>query len=778
MATCRHCGQDIVPGKEIEQHYCCAGCKAAHDLVEGLGLDLYYQRRTFDPTQRALIPEDDDSVHLDFAIHARPHPGGEQVLYLMVEGLHCAACVWLIENVLARQAGVTHARLNMTTRRLELRWKEGLADPNLLVHSITQLGYRLVPYDPQKIGDAVSAHEKELLKCMAVAGFAAGNVMLFSVSIWAGEAQYMGWATRTFLHWLSALIVLPAVVYAGRPFFKSALEALKAKRTNMDVPISLGVLLATGMSLWETMRAGEHAYFDAAISLLFFLLIGRYLDSRARGRARSAASHLIALGARSVTVLLADGTRKLLPPGQVPVGSVVLVAPGERIGIDGKVSDGVSDLDASLISGETLPIQAKQGTAVFAGMMNLSAALRLEVTAVGEATLLAEIVRLMEGAEQGRARYAAVADRVARWYAPVVHTAALGTFLFWTLVLGAAWQPALLIAVSVLIITCPCALALAVPVVQVVASGRLMRQGILMKSATALERLAQVDAILFDKTGTLTLGRPELLPGDWTVEDLALAASLAGASRHPLARALLRKCPEVEILKDVTELAGLGLESNGIRLGRRAWCQVSDELEGGEGPELWLARPGRAPVRFAFADAPRPDAKDTVEVLKKMKIPLELVSGDRTGAVQALADKVGLEHWRAQCLPADKVARLEELKRSAHKPLMVGDGLNDAPALSAAFVSMSPSTAVDVSQTAADVIFQGDRLMSVAETLSVAQRANMLVKQNFGLALAYNLVTVPLAMAGHVTPLIAAVAMSSSSLVVILNALRLGQRRR
>jgi Cu2+-exporting ATPase len=460
----------------------------------------------------------------------------------------------------------------------------------------------------------------------------------------------------------------------------------------------------------------------------------------------------------------------------VMAGSIVLVAPGERISIDGKVRDGVSDLDTSLISGETVPVQARPGTQVFAGMMNLTGALSLEVTATGEATRLAEIVRLMESAEQGRARYAAIADRVARWYAPVVHVAALSTFLGWTLLMGMAWQPALMIAVSVLIITCPCALALAVPVVQVVASGRLMRQGILLKSATALERLAQVDHVLFDKTGTLTLGKPELMPGDWTDKDLDEAAALASASRHPLARALARQKPSVMPLKDVVELAGLGLESDGVRLGRRAWCQVSDELEGGEGPELWLARPGRAAVRFAFEDAARPDAKETIDALKNRRLALDLVSGDRTAAVESLARKLGLPNWRALCLPADKVARLEELKQNGHKPLMVGDGLNDAPALSAAYVSMSPSTAVDVSQTAADVIFQGERLMPVVETLRVAAKANMLVKQNFGLALLYNLVTVPLAMAGHVTPLIAAIAMSSSSVIVIVNALRLGRR--
>ncbi|MCA1974392.1 MAG: heavy metal translocating P-type ATPase metal-binding domain-containing protein, partial [Caenispirillum sp.] len=539
LAECRHCGSPVTPRSPAGPEFCCRGCQAAFSLINGMGLDAYYRRRCIDPEVRPLKPEDEAVA--DFSAHVQEEDDGSRSLHLMVEGMHCAACVWLIETLLGRQPGVTHARVNMTTRRLTLRWDPAQAPadaPAALLAPVQQVGYRLVPFDPVALGREGQRADKELLRAMAVAGFAAGNVMLFSVSVWAGHD--MGWATRDFLHWLSALVAVPAVVYSGRPFFRSALTALRAKRTNMDVPISLGVLLATGMSLFQVATSQEHAYFDASISLLFFLLIGRYLDHRARGRARSAAEHLLALGSGSVTVLEADGTRRMVPPARVQPGMAVLVAAGERIGIDGTVADGTSDLDTSLITGETVPQTVRPGDKVFAGMVNLSGPLRLAVSAVGERTLLAEIVRMMEVAEQGRAKYVALADRVARAYAPVVHLAALLTFLGWYFGAGVPWQQALLTCIAVLIITCPCALALAVPVVQVIASGRLLRGGVLVKTATALERLHACRTIVFDKTGTLTLGKPDLLTegAGWTTADLDLAASLAAASRHPLARAV------------------------------------------------------------------------------------------------------------------------------------------------------------------------------------------------------------------------------------------------
>jgi len=788
---CRHCGLPVGPdAPEGARAFCCSGCAAAYALVAGLGLDDYYRRRSIDPRQRPLKPEDEPS--LDLASYVRNDDGGVSRVDLVVEGLHCAACVWLIETVLSRQPGVVSARVNMTTRRLALAWRPGETGAEALVGVVARLGYRLVPFDAGRIDGERKRREGELVRAMAVAGFAAGNVMLLSVSVWAGASQGMGPATRDLLHWISALVAMPAIAYAGRPFFRSALSVLRMGRTNMDVPISIGVLLATAMSLYQTARGAEHAYFDSAIGLLFFLLVGRYLDLLARGRARSAAEHLLALGGAAVTVIEPGGGRRLLAPSRVEPGMTVLVAAGERVGCDGSIAGGTSEIDTSLIDGESLPKPAGPGTQVFAGTLNLSAPVTVTVAAVGDRTLLAEIARLIEAAEQQRGRYVALADRVARLYAPVVHSLALITFLGWWLAAGAAWQEALLIAIAVLIITCPCALALAVPVVQVIASGRLLRRGILVKSGTALERLAGADTVVFDKTGTLTRGRPRLVrpagePPDR--EALALAASLAAASRHPLARALVRAAEAEGVVVtpagDVREIPGAGLEratpEGGVRLGSRAFAvprgrDTAAAVEGdAPGPELWLSRPGALPVRFAFADELREDAGQVVAALRGRGFAVELLSGDRAPVAAAVAAEAGIEAWRAGCAPADKVRRLQELAGGGSRVLMVGDGLNDAPALAAAGVSLSPATAVDVSQTAADLVFQGDRLEPVLEALGVARRARSLVRENLALALLYNVTTIPLAMAGLVTPLIAAVAMSTSSLVVIVNALRLNR---
>jgi P-type Cu2+ transporter len=728
-------------------------------------------------------PASADEMPVDFASYVRTDASGLHHLHLMVEGVHCGGCIRRIEGTLTRLAGVESARLNMSTRRLAVAWRGEAPRAGEMAAVVTGQGYRVVPFDPGRLSASDARRETELLRCLAVAGFAAANVMLFSVSVWAGHAQGMGPATRGLLHWFSALIAMPAIAYAGRPFFGSALTALRAGRTNMDVPISIGVVLATAMSLFETIQGGRHAYFDSAVSLLFFLLIGRYLDSRARGRARSAAERLLTLRAAAVTVLDAEGRRAMRPVEQVRPGMTVLVAAGERVGVDGRVVAGISTLDVSLITGETLPARAAEGDHVFAGTLNLEGPLRLEALAVGEDTALAEIVRLMELSEQCRGRHVGIADRVARLYAPVVHGLALATFLGWTLGAGAAWQTALLHAVAVLIITCPCALGLAVPAVQVIASGRLMCRGVLLKSPTALERLAQIDTVVLDKTGTLTEGRPVLVdPGAISPEALAVAAGLAGASRHPLARAVCRATPDVPVAQSVQEVPGCGLAlatpDGEVRLGRRGWAsEINDD--GSAAPELWLSRPGHELVRFAFEDPLRADAAAVVTALAARGLAVELLSGDREGGVAEAARRLGIRHWRAGVTPAAKCAHLRGLVASGRKVLMIGDGLNDAPALAAATVSLSPATALDISQTTADAVFQGRLLTPVLDLLDVAQRADGLVRQNFALAFAYNLVTVPLAIAGLVTPLIAAASMSTSSIFVVGNALRLaGGRQR
>jgi P-type Cu2+ transporter len=702
-------------------------------------------------------------------------------LNLLVDGMHCGGCVNRIESALEKETGVVEARANLTTRRLSLAWREDENDAGHLMAVAERLGFHVVPFDPEKLLGGDKEAERELLRSLAVAGFAAANVMLLSVAIWAGHFQDMGPATRGLMHWISALIALPAIAYAGIPFFRSALGALRGGRLNMDVPISLAVILSAAMSLFETYRGGEHAYFDSAVTLLFFLLIGRYLDCRARGRARSAVENLTALAARAVTVIEENGATRSVSVDVITPGTVVLVAPGDRIPVDGEVVEGATDIDTSLITGESAPESVAVGDRVFAGMVNLTGSMRVAVKAVGEGTLLAEIARLMEAAESRKSRRVSIADRIVRIYAPAVHMAALMNFVGWMVFTDISWQVALTYAIAVLIVTCPCALALAVPVVQVVASGSLMRKGVLLKSGIALEQLAEVDTFVFDKTGTLTLGRPELVvDGSWNKDDLRQAAIMASASHHPLARALAAMSPGSRTVIGVEEVPGSGLRLDTSigerRLGSRTWCGVENE-DTSVDPELWFVRPGHSPVRFRFRDQLRGDTADTLQSLKKRGYVIELLSGDRADAVAHVADKLGIETWRAAQTPTDKTAYLEELREAGRKTCMVGDGLNDAPALAAASVSMSPATAVDISQITADIICQGDRLSGVALAADTARRAQRLIRQNFALAFGYNLLTVPLAMAGLVTPLIAAIAMSASSIAVVLNALRLGWGR-
>ena len=734
---------------------------------------------------------------------AGPAPAFREIS-LHVYGMHCGACIAKVEGAIGAMPGVELARANLTQGRVRIRWRDTEADAPLtnrpdgpddgqragdrFIAALRAVGFDASVLVLESLPVQAAAEERDMVRCMAVAGFAAANVMLLSVSIWAGHSEGMAAETRSLFHWFSALIALPALAYAGRPFFRSALKALRAGRTNMDVPISLAVTLAAGVSLWETVRGGSHAYFDSAIALLFFLLIGRFLDRRARRQAQSAAARLITLQDARVTALGDDGRPRQIPAADLAPGMRMAVAAGERLAADGIVRQGRSEIDASLMTGESAARPVEPGDRVHAGVVNLVAPVEIEVTAAGNETVLADIVRLTEAAEQRKSAYVVLADRVSRLYAPFVHTLALLAFLGWILLGGMAWQPALLIAIAVLIVTCPCALGLAVPVVQVVATGRLLRRGVLVKSGDALERLAAADTVVFDKTGTLTLGTPALVDGDAIPADvLALAASLAAASRHPLSRALAAAAPEVAPAADVAETPGCGLSlatpDGEVRLGKADWCGVEKKAgtaDGGETAtsEIWLTRPGAAPVRFRFADRLRPDAARVVEALRNLDLRPMLLSGDRPAAVAAVAAAVGIEEWRAGCTPQDKLAALETLREGGANVLMVGDGLNDAPALAAARISMSPSSAADIAQVAADIVFQSRSLQPVAEALTVARRAQALVRQNIGLAVGYNLFAVPLAVAGLVTPMIAALCMSGSSIVVVLNGVRLAGRKR
>lgn len=712
----------------------------------------------FDAT--AIAPPSDEELLLA----SRALGNGRRQVELALPAVHCAACIQTVEHALRGLPGVEAARVNLSTRRVSVKWRDGELPP--ITSTLVRLGYA-----PNLFEEGVSGQDgmmSELIRAVAVSGFAAGNIMLLSVSVWSGAEG----ATRDLFHWVSALIALPALLYAGRIYYRSAWSALSHGRMNMDVPIAIGVTLAYAMSLYETINHGSHAYFDASVTLLFFLLIGRTLDHVMRDRAREAVIGLARLAPRGALVVSADGGRDYRPVEEIEPGMRVMVAAGERIPVDGRILAGRSDLDRSVVTGESLPVTVAAGEMVQAGTLNLTGPLTLEATATATSSFLAEMIRMLEAAEGGRARYRRVAERVSALYAPVVHLTAFATFLGWMAWAG-DWHQALTIAIAVLIITCPCALGLAVPIVQVVAARRLFEAGIMVKDGSAMERLAEADAVVFDKTGTLTLGRPRLIGAERIdSEALGLAGALAAHSRHPLSLAIAAEAAgDPSRFDSVEEHPGYGVEGRAgghiWRLGRAAWAT------GARGDGTVLARDGREIARFEFDDRLRGGARATVAAVDSTIGPVEMLSGDAEAACARVAASLGIERYRSGMLPADKVARLLALSQGGHRVLMVGDGLNDAPALGAAHVSMAPASAADVGRNAADFVFLRESLEAVPLARDIAVRAGQLIRQNIAIAIVYNAVAVPVAILGYVTPLIAAIAMSASSIIVIANALRL-----
>ena len=704
---------------------------------------------------------------------ARMNEVTEARIMLSLPSIHCAACISAVERALSNSHGVRSARVNLTLKRVSIE-----ADPEItaadMVMALDRIGYEAHELDEGTLqATATDKRGRELLMRLAVAGFAMMNVMMLSVAVWGGATD----ATRGLFHWISAVIALPAIAFSAQPFFKSAWSVLRVRRLNMDVPISLAIFLASAMSFYEVSLGGEHAYFDAALSLTFFLLTGRYLDHRTRSIARSAAEELAALEVPRAQKL-ENGQAVGVPISELNVGDLVSVKPGGRMPVDGVVVEGTSELDRSLLTGETVSVYAGPESLVSAGEVNLTGPLTLRVTAAGKDSSLHRLADLVATAESSKNRYTSLADKAAGIYAPGVHLLSFLAFLGWMTATGGDLRLSLNIAVAVLIITCPCALGLAVPAVTTAASGRLFRKGMLIKSATALERLAEVDTVVFDKTGTLTQGTPELTNlADFKRRDLEIALGLAQASAHPLATSLTQAAFDAGVkparLSDIKEVPGYGVEAQlkdtVVRLGRASWLGG----KAGQGTATYLQIGDSKPLPFNFTDRLREGAQQAVEELKKQGMTLYLISGDAPDAVQALAEKLGFDSWIAEALPEDKSSRIAELTDQGAKVLMVGDGLNDTAALAAAHVSISPASALDAARVASDIVLLGSDMAPLAEATITAKKATRRIKENFAIAAGYNMIAVPIALFGFATPLFAALAMSASSITVSLNALRL-----
>lgn len=699
---------------------------------------------------------------------------GRERCTLSLPDIRCGACVAKLERFLNARSDVLAARVNLTLHQANITFAAPDTDPTPVIDALADIGYAAAPIQADS-NPKTDTTGGGLLRAIAVAGFGAMNIMLLSVSVWAGaEGQ-----TRETFHLVSALIALPVVLYAGQPFFRSAFSALRLGQTNMDVPITLGVLLALALSVFETFQGGDHVFFDAAVTLLFFLLTGRYLDHLMQERARSAVTGLIKLSPRGAMLRGENGALTYVVLRDIAPGSVLSIAPDEHVPLDVEILTGSSDLDRSLVTGEAMTVAVGPGDTLEAGTLNLTGVIEAKVLRSSDDSFLSQMIRMQSNAEAGRGAYVRIADRAARLYAPVVHSMALATFVGWMVVTGGDWQTSLFVAISVLIITCPCALGLAVPVAHVVAAGRLMRSGILMKDGAALERMAQIDCAVFDKTGTLTTGTPRIgnIPEDLRM--LAGASALARKSIHPAARAIATglRDTSAKVTED-REIPGYGIkgmvDGRNARLGRAKWvAEIAEVPKGAASPTF--AYEGETSVSFDLMETLRGGAEDAVSDLLKAGLPVTLLSGDMAERARLVASTLGIRDVHHGATPSDKITLLESLRQEGHFPLMVGDGLNDAAALAAAHVSMAPSSASDAGRTAADFIFLRDSLDAVPATWRIASQTARIVRQNFALAVGYNCIAIPLAVAGLVTPLIAALAMSGSSILVIANALRLNR---
>jgi Cu2+-exporting ATPase len=779
IKACIHCGEDT---KDIAEDFCCLGCGGAYKIINNLGLSSYYRLRQINEKERKLKPEIGEEVDISEFITAKD---GVNSVTLMVQGLHCAACVWLIETILKKQKDVVVARINLSQKTLLLQWRGEEEMGNQLTHLVSEVGYKLLPFDVKILQEADKKYSDRILKALAVAGFGAGNLMLLSISLWFSDSLDMGEQTRNLLQFFSGLIAIPVVIFSARPFFSSAYKSIRAGYPNMDLPISLAITLACVVSVLQMIQNANHVYFDSAVMLTFFLLIGRYLDLKTRKKAFSIVSEFTLLSASFGRVYIEDKI-VTLPIRKLREGMILLVAAGEKIAADGVVIDGESEVDASMITGEVLPKNIVENSEVFSGTINLGAPIKVKITKAQSETLLSKIVTFASEAENKKNHYVRLADKLARFYTPIVHILALATFAFW---FSDGFEVALLNATAVLIITCPCALALAIPIVQTITISDFIKRGILVKSGEALEKLSEAEIVVFDKTGSLTFGAPklveiELVSGGRLNEKqrdyyLEIAASLAQKSRHPLSKAISEAFTGKPLDLKVLERQGFGLVANFenklARLGRREFCEIKTLRNPNE--LSCFLKIGDEELILFFEDKIKFDAAAVISKLKMMNKRVILLSGDVENTVKKVADEIGISEYYFEKTPLSKVQFLQELKDGNQKFIMVGDGVNDAPALALSDISISFSRASDIAQNIADIVICGDDLSPVIELIDSSKRAMRFMKSNLVIALIYNLIAVPFAILGYVIPLVAAASMSASSLLVLLNSLRVKKNK-
>ncbi len=810
--ACFHCGLDLpVVGtihadiQDDKQPFCCSGCAQVCQIIHDSGLASFYehapQLRQWDKPEQA--PEDakvfdDERIQADFV---RLRADGTYQAELLIEGIHCPACVWLIEHTLRKHPAITYAEVSYTRHKLRLRWKPEdikLSEAILIIGSI---GYSAVPYEEDKEQQASKQHRQDLLFRMAFAGFIFANVMTAAVCLYGGDFFGIQEKWRAVFQWYSMVLTFAGITYSGLSFFTSAWQAIKNRRLNMDVPISIGITVSFIWSCIITISPGQglegHVYFDSICMFVFLILVGRFLESSAREKAGSTTRHLLALLPRSARRLNQDGEEQLVPLRIIQAGDLLRIKPGDRIPVDGEVIEGDSEVDEAIISGESRPVRKQAGSQLIGGTLNISGQMKIKAIHLGHESVLSQIVEMVEQAQHAKVAVQNLADRIVPWFVAIVLGLAAASFLFWF------WREdlsfAVMTAVTVLIITCPCALGLATPMAVAIGAGLGGKLGVLIKRGSALEQMTQLEHIVFDKTGTLTQGHIQVRQRQAYVqhEDVLWAnvRALEQASEHPLAQAIVQTLDKHQTtipLQQFKNIAGRGVQANidgqTLHIGSLGWLQSFDitipqtiqaQLQAEEdlGHTLAVVFDDSSLLAWlALGDELRPESVAIMQQLHQQGIQSSMLTGDRQAPAQAIAAHFNTPmHVIAEVLPHEKAGEIKRLQQQGVHVAMVGDGVNDAPALTQADVGIAMGQATDISAHAADVVLLGG-LEKLPIALDLSQQTMRTIKQNLALSLGYNVLVIPLAVAGLVHPLFAAIAMPASSLLVIGNALLIHHR--
>jgi len=804
-AECFHCGLPVpadttykVYIQKVKRPMCCPGCQAVAQAIVAGGMEDYYSYRTENAEQgQELVPEflqqtlayDLDAVQDSFVRHNENEAGDIREADLILEGITCAACIWLNERHIAALTGVKNIVVNYSTHRARLEWDNEQIKLSKILEAISQIGYLAHPYDPTRQQQLFEDERKQQIKRLGLAAVLGMQVMMIAVALYLGDYFGMEAQYEKFFYWISLGLTLPVMLYSAQPFFRTAINDLKHGQAGMDVPVSIGISVAFAGSVWSTFNGHGEVYYDSVVMFVFFLLTGRYFELVARKKSAESADALIH-STPAVAMRVENDKEKMLPVAELKLGDIVRVKPGEIFPADGIVIEGRSSVDESLLTGESLPVPITVNGNVIGGSINIDSPLLVKVEKLGQDTVLSGVLRLLERAQTEKPTITRLADKTAGWFVLGVLVLAVGVAAYWWGHDGAAWLP---VTIAVLVVTCPCALSLATPTAVTAATSRLTSQGLLTTRGHALETLAKTTHFIFDKTGTLTHGQLDLqsvrcLSSASRERCLQWAAALERSSEHPVAKAICHAAEtNVKSAENIINTPGAGLtgmiDGEQFWLGTPSYIQANthitvseDELKRlrDEGHSVVaLADSKRCHALFALGDRVRDGATELITQLTLSGLQVVLLSGDHQQTVEAVARQVGIEDWQAECLPADKLSAVKTLQAQGAVVAMVGDGINDAPVLAAAQVSIAMASGTQLAAASADMLLLSTDLLSISTGRDVAKRMMWIIRQNIIWAIGYNVIALPAAALGFVAPWMAAIGMSASSLIVVGNALRL-----